>query len=585
MGVSLKVEAKITSNTKTAAKVTATVWAVSNYGSYNNEKQSGTLVIGGTKYSFSATYKSNQKTKIAEKSKTIEKTTKSQKISVEAVFNSGTSSGKVSGSDSVVVKALESFTVSYSASGATGIPGKQTKWYGKPLTLSSSVPKKTGYVFNNWRGSNGSNYSPGGKYTGNTNLTLTAQWTSTTYTITFKNGSQTIKTITKEKGTYLISTLCASPSASGYKFLGWSDTNNNVKKYSAGQAITITGNLTLYAVFQAVQQTRYDGPELFINNSFRCRSTGEESLNGRSYKIVLGWEDSAITKSNESIIGQYRLWMTINGEDFEQDSTFEVVSDDIEWDITNENWFYPTSAAANNKSIELIIRQKDNTDGFLVDETYNIEIYMLDIRNTSYTVEDSDGGTSTISIPEEQRTDQATAVVPKGSYIMHFDPEQLSAGIFSIADKERAIQIYNDNFQLEQNGNMTVGNAITANSGTILNNLNISGQLSAGSLNGNLFTMTSNSKIKSCAKNDNGSDTITVTAPSGYFPISIASVNVTGDGVSGATAPTWLNLYAYFFTSRQNGRADVKIKYRNTHTSTAFYGKIAIYVLWFKLYT
>lgn len=78
------------------------------------------------------------------------------------------------------IPALASYTVSYNANGGSGAPGSQIKYYGKALTLSSTVPVRTGYTFLGWATSSSATtatYSVGGSYTANASATLYAVWT------------------------------------------------------------------------------------------------------------------------------------------------------------------------------------------------------------------------------------------------------------------------------------------------------------------------------------------------------------------------------------------------------------------------
>ena len=81
---------------------------------------------------------------------------------------------------------LNTYAVTYNAnkpSGASGtvsnMPTNQTKTYGQALTLSSTRPTLAEYNFTGWNtaaNGSGTSYSPGGSYTGNSALTLYAQW-------------------------------------------------------------------------------------------------------------------------------------------------------------------------------------------------------------------------------------------------------------------------------------------------------------------------------------------------------------------------------------------------------------------------
>ena len=90
-------------------------------------------------------------------------------------FDSGWHHANISGN---------SYTVSYNANGGTGAPGNQTKTYGTDLTLSSTVPTRTGYTFTSWNtkaDGSGTSYAKGAKYTSNASVVLYAQWKQNVY--------------------------------------------------------------------------------------------------------------------------------------------------------------------------------------------------------------------------------------------------------------------------------------------------------------------------------------------------------------------------------------------------------------------
>lgn len=72
------------------------------------------------------------------------------------------------------------YTISYNANGGSSVPSAQTKDGGIDLTLSSTVPTRTGFAFTGWNtqaDGNGTTYASGATFTGNANTTLYAQWT------------------------------------------------------------------------------------------------------------------------------------------------------------------------------------------------------------------------------------------------------------------------------------------------------------------------------------------------------------------------------------------------------------------------
>ena len=75
---------------------------------------------------------------------------------------------------------LAPFTVSYNANGGNGAPSAQEKRYDITLTLSSTVPTRTGYTFTGWNTAadgTGTAYAAGATYSANADVTLYAQWT------------------------------------------------------------------------------------------------------------------------------------------------------------------------------------------------------------------------------------------------------------------------------------------------------------------------------------------------------------------------------------------------------------------------
>ncbi len=94
------------------------------------------------------------------------------------VYASGTTySANASVTLYAVWKAI-TYIVSYNANGGTGAPASQTKTYDVTLTLSTTKPTRTNYVFKGWAGSpDGAIVNqPGGKYTNNASCTYYAIW-------------------------------------------------------------------------------------------------------------------------------------------------------------------------------------------------------------------------------------------------------------------------------------------------------------------------------------------------------------------------------------------------------------------------
>ena len=78
---------------------------------------------------------------------------------------------------------VANYTVSYNANGGNGAPASQTASAGSTISLSSTVPTKSGYTFVGWATSStatSASYFPGSSYKVTENVTLYAVWSSST---------------------------------------------------------------------------------------------------------------------------------------------------------------------------------------------------------------------------------------------------------------------------------------------------------------------------------------------------------------------------------------------------------------------
>lgn len=126
---------------------------------------------------------------------------------------------------------MPTITVTYDANGGSGAPGTQGKTVGVPLTLSTLVPKRTGYTFLGWSTSPSATkplYAAGGSYTLDQSVELYAVWQRNTYVISFLDYDGTLlQSRTYAHGDPV--TPPADPSRAKdetytYRFAGWNQT-------------------------------------------------------------------------------------------------------------------------------------------------------------------------------------------------------------------------------------------------------------------------------------------------------------------------------------------------------------------------
>lgn len=206
------------------------------------------------------------------------------------------------------------YTVSYDANGGTGAPSAQTKTYGTNLTLSKTVPTRTGYTFKNWntkKDGSGTNYASGGTYTANVAVTLYAQWTINTYTVSYNanGGSGAPGSQTKTYGVSL--TLSdTKPTRTGYRFKNWNTkSDGSGTSYASGGTYTTNAAVTLYAQWTInTYAVVYDanggsGAPASDTKTYNVSLTLSKTIPTRSGYGFLGWSASKTAVTPEYLAG------------------------------------------------------------------------------------------------------------------------------------------------------------------------------------------------------------------------------------------------------------------------------------------
>ena len=150
---------------------------------------------------------------------------------------------------------LNTYAVSFNASGGIGAPSAQTKTYGVDLTLSDTVPTRDGYTFQGGAenvAATTAQYAAGGTYTKNEPKTLYAVWQIKTYTVHYDaaGGSAAPADQTKTHGETLVLSSYI-PRLQGYRFRGWGlAAGAQTIAYAPGADYTANAPVTLYALWR-----------------------------------------------------------------------------------------------------------------------------------------------------------------------------------------------------------------------------------------------------------------------------------------------------------------------------------------------
>ena len=147
------------------------------------------------------------------------------------------------------------YYLEYNANGGTGGPEGESKYYDKPLTISSEEPTRTGYTFLGWATTataTKATYQPGDSFNINEETTLYAVWEAKVYGVIYDDNGGTggpTKQVKKHDIDLILSS--EKPTRTGYTFLGWatSATATNAT-YQPGDIYSENVRTTLYAVWK-----------------------------------------------------------------------------------------------------------------------------------------------------------------------------------------------------------------------------------------------------------------------------------------------------------------------------------------------
>ena len=153
------------------------------------------------------------------------------------------------------------YSVIYNANSGTGAPSSGIYVQGATVTVSNTVPSRSGYTFNGWL-YDGVTYSGGQTFTmPANNIELVAQWTENlvTYSVTYNvNGGLSAPTDSNKYAQGATVTVASpTPTRSGYIFNGWSYGGNT---YQVGQTFTMPAtDVTLTAQWTASSTSTSSG--------------------------------------------------------------------------------------------------------------------------------------------------------------------------------------------------------------------------------------------------------------------------------------------------------------------------------------
>ena len=297
------------SATQTAVSIQTWIWSKwslndeTNYYYFDNEATAATtrvkehIDIVHTNSSGSSWNTINQ-TLLGTHSYVYDHTTSVQTISCATKITSiGSNASTVSHTTSYTIPALESYTVSYNANGGTGAPSSQTKWHSITLTLSSTIPTRSGYTFLGWARSATAtqiDYKAGAFFGYNEDTVLYAVWQPNSYLVSYDPNGGTGAPSSQNKLHDIELTLSTeTPTRTNYNFLGWGTSPaSSAVTYAPGAKYTSNTAITLYAIWELA----YTSPRITNLAVYRCDSAGMLEDTGSYIRVRFSWAtDYAVT--------------------------------------------------------------------------------------------------------------------------------------------------------------------------------------------------------------------------------------------------------------------------------------------------
>ena len=278
------------------------------------------------------------------------------------------------------------YTISYNANGGNDAPSAQTKNYGTNITLSSTVPTKSGYTFLGWSTSSTATtatYSAGGTYSTNASATLYAIWKKTlTITYDTNTGSGTFPSqstdIYNSTASATFTLNANQPTKQYYKFMGWGNGNNT---YQPSQSVTISNNLPLTAIWEL----DYISPQIPSSiKAVRVNSNHEEEDTGTygllQFSFTRGSQGGVTFDTDPTITARY----IEHGQDTSVASNWHTISGSISGSIYTA--YFGGGGISNDKQYDIEIS--------LQDDGYDTNIYTTFISTVAFTIDINEDGTA-----------------------------------------------------------------------------------------------------------------------------------------------------------------------------------------------
>ena len=167
-----------------------------------------------------------------------------------ATYSAGGSFSKATASNTTLYAIWrKTITITYNANNGSGAPSASTGYMynadtGVSITLSSTIPTRTGYTFLGWSTSSSatsSSYSGGSAYTFSASTTLYAVWTAITYSVKYNGNGSTSGSMSNSSHTYDVAKALTANAFSRAYTVTYNANGGSVSPTSATATATFKG--------------------------------------------------------------------------------------------------------------------------------------------------------------------------------------------------------------------------------------------------------------------------------------------------------------------------------------------------------
>ena len=275
--------------------------------------------------------------------------------------NAGTSVSITTNKIYVAQWSAQGFTISYSGNTPTSGSVASGSYVagGVPYAIAANGFTKDGYTFAGWKDASNNSYTVGSGYSTAANLALIAQWTPSSYIVTY-NGNGSTGGSAPSSGTLTTGTTfnasdnTGSLIKSGYTFAGWNTSAAGTgTSVAVGGVVTTTSNITLYAKWTIIS------PSITFNKGSATATlsvfpTNTSAQYGSLYSLPTVDTATVISSINHIFIGWSDGVSTYNTGDTYRMSTNNVTFI-AQWvalfDVT---YIYANGMTADSKDSECI---------------------------------------------------------------------------------------------------------------------------------------------------------------------------------------------------------------------------------------